>query len=251
MVVVTAVAMKRAVDIENARARLEEQTASRMRLLNDLTRTVLNASPDLAALLRTVAAIAPDTLGADCGLAVLFDRSGQARRVARSDGAEPDLTPGALALALAAGVQGRPIILEDAPHDPRGRRPGGDAGAGDDGGLLSAGARRSAGRRAIRRQLPRRARLPPPRSACSAPSAGRSSLPVRLARLYDLEREKAAPGRRPRTVERDLLNTVSHELRTPLTAIKTSVSGLLARLPARTRPPRNACCKTSTAAPSG
>jgi hypothetical protein len=43
MVVVTAVALKRAVNIENARARLEEQTASRLRLLNDLTRTVLQA----------------------------------------------------------------------------------------------------------------------------------------------------------------------------------------------------------------
>ena len=77
MVAVTAVAMKRTADIEKARARLEEQTASRLRLLNDLTRTVFSATPNLAALLRTVAAIAPDALGADCGLAVLLDPAGR------------------------------------------------------------------------------------------------------------------------------------------------------------------------------
>jgi signal transduction histidine kinase len=227
MVVVTAVAMKRAVDIENTRARLEEQTASRMRLLNDLTRTVLNASPDLAALLRTVAAIAPDTLGADCGLAVLFDRSGQARRVARSDGAEPDLTPGALALALAAGVQGRPIILEDAPHDSRGRDLAAMLGpvttvaccplvldAQPVGALFVASA------------APRT--FTPAEVSLLSAIAGQTVLPVRLARLYDLEREKAAQADAREQVERDLLNTVSHELRTPLTAIKTSISGLRA-----------------------
>jgi signal transduction histidine kinase len=53
-------------------------------------------------------------------------------------------------------------------------------------------------------------------------------LPVRLAQLYELEREKAAESAAREQVERDLLNTVSHDLRTPLTAIKTGVSGLLA-----------------------
>jgi signal transduction histidine kinase len=58
--------------------------------------------------------------------------------------------------------------------------------------------------------------------------AGQAVLPVRLARLYDLEREKAAQADARERLERDLLNTVSHELRTPLTAIKTSISGLQA-----------------------
>ena len=99
---VTALAMKHAVDLEQARARLEEATAARLRLLNDLTRTVLSASPDTSALLRTVAAMAAEALGADCGLAVLLDaptgsgpgqqgaEPGGDRRppqVARSDGA--------------------------------------------------------------------------------------------------------------------------------------------------------------------
>lgn len=227
MVVLTAGAMKRAVDIENARARLEEQTAARMRLLNDLTRTVLNASPDLAVLLRTVAAIAPEALGADRGLAVLFDRNGQPRRVARSDGAEPPMTHGALALALAAGVQGRPIILEDVPADPYGPDLAAMLGPVatvvccplvlDDqpvGALFVAGA------------TPRR--FTPAEVSLLTAIAGQTVLPVRLARLYDLEREKAAQADARERLERDLLNTVSHELRTPLTAIKTSISGLQA-----------------------
>jgi signal transduction histidine kinase len=238
MVVVTAVALKRAVNIENARARLEEQTASRLRLLNDLTRTVLQASPDLAALLRAVAAIAPDALGADCGLAVLFDRNGQPRRVARSDGAEPPMTPGALAVALAAGVQGTPVILPAAGADPRGPDLAAMLGpvasvvccplvldAQPVGALFVA----SAGPRAF---------TPAEVSLLSA-IAGQAVLPVRLARLYDLEREKAAQADARERLERDLLNTVSHELRTPLTAIKTSISGLQAapgaHSPAETR----------------
>jgi signal transduction histidine kinase len=238
MVVVTAVALKRAVTIENARARLEEQTASRLRLLNDLTRTVLQASPDLAALLRAVAAIAPDALGADSGLAVLFDRNGQPRRVARSDGAEPPMTPGTLAVALAAGAQGTPVILPAAGADPRGPDLAAMLGpvasvvccplvldAQPVGALFVA----SAGPRSF---------TPAEVSLLSA-IAGQAVLPVRLARLYDLEREKAAQAGARERLERDLLNTVSHELRTPLTAIKTSISGLQAapgtHSPAETR----------------
>ncbi len=227
MVVLAAGAMKRAVDIENARARLEEQTASRMRLLNDLTRTVLNASPDLAVLLRTVAAIAPDALGANVGLAVLFDRSGRPGRVARSDGAEPEMTPGALAVALAAGVQGHPVILEDAGANVRGP---------DLAAMLGPVATviccplvlddQPVGALFVASEQPRR--FTTAEVSLLTAIAGQTVLPVRLARLYDLEREKAALADAREQMERDLLNTVSHELRTPLTAIKTSISGLRA-----------------------
>src|SRR5207247_2536225 len=49
---------------------------------------------------------------------------------------------------------------------------------------------------------------------------------VRLARLYDMERERAARSEEREQLERDLLSMVSHELRTPLTSIKTCVSAL-------------------------
>jgi signal transduction histidine kinase len=237
MVAMTALTMRRVVDVENARVHLEQQTAQRFALLNDLTRTVLSASPDSAALLRTIAAIAPNALQADCALAVLLDRQGRPGRVAVDQGNAPDLTPGALALALAATTQRAPLVLEDVPVDPRGddiRACLGrvdavvcapllvDAEAvgalivgsysprhwtGDDVSLLGA----------IGRQI---------------------ALSVRLAQLYDLEREKAARSAERERVERDLLNTVSHELRTPLTSIKTGVSGLLAGSAAR--PPAEA-----------
>jgi signal transduction histidine kinase len=228
MVAVTAVAMKRAVDIENTRARLEEQTAERLRLLNELTRTVLSATPDSAALLRTIAAIAPDALGADCGLAVLLDRAGQPQGVARSDGAAPPLTPGALALARAATAQQAPIILDDAPENPRGLDLAAMLGRVEAVvccPLLLDG--QAVGALFVASTRPRR--FTPAEVSLLSAIGQQIVLPVRLARLYDLEREKAAQSEARERLERDLLSTVSHELRTPLTAIKTSVSGLLAR----------------------
>jgi signal transduction histidine kinase len=47
-----------------------------------------------------------------------------------------------------------------------------------------------------------------------------------MARLYEMEREKAARSEERERLERDLLSMVSHELRTPLTAIKTGVGAL-------------------------
>src|SRR5204863_4331928 len=49
---------------------------------------------------------------------------------------------------------------------------------------------------------------------------------VRLARLYDMERERATRSEERERLERDLLSIVSHELRTPLTSIKTCVGAL-------------------------
>ena len=49
---------------------------------------------------------------------------------------------------------------------------------------------------------------------------------VRLARLYDMERERASRSEEREQLERDLLSIVSHELRTPLTSIKTCVGAL-------------------------
>jgi len=227
MVALTALAMRRAVGVENDRLRLEQQTAQRLALLNELTRAVLSASPDSAALLRTVAAIAPDALGADCGVAVLLDRQGRPQQVAADQGSAPDLPPGALALALAAVAHGGPVVVEDVVQDGRG-----------------ADLRVCLGRVATVVCAPLlldeepvgavivgsyEARAFRPADLSLLTAIGRQvGLSVRLARLYDLEREKAAESAAREQGERDLLNTVSHDLRTPLTAIKTGVSGLLA-----------------------
>ncbi|MDQ2809896.1 MAG: GAF domain-containing sensor histidine kinase [Chloroflexota bacterium] len=227
MVALTALAMRRAVGVENDRLRLEQQTAQRLALLNELTRAVLSASPDSAALLRTVAAIAPDALGADCGVAVLLDRQGRPQQVAADQGSAPDLPPGALALALAAVAQGGPVVIEDVTGDGRG-----------------ADLRVCLGRVATVVCAPLlldeepvgavivgsyEARQFRPADLSLLTAIGRQvGLSVRLARLYDLERDKATESAAREQGERDLLNTVSHDLRTPLTAIKTGVSGLLA-----------------------
>ncbi|HUS14345.1 MAG TPA: ATP-binding protein [Chloroflexia bacterium] len=227
MVAMTAQAMRRAVDVENARLRLERQTAQRFALLNDLTRAVLSATPDSAALLRTVAAVAPDALQADCALAVLLDSQGRAQRVAADQGRAPDLTPGALALVLAAAQQGTPLVIEDVAVDARGadlRECLGHVAAAVCAPLLLD--ERAVGALIVGSYSPRRFT---PADVSLLTAIGRQiGLSVRLAQLYDLEREKAASSAARELLERDLLNTVSHELRTPLTAIKTAVSGLLA-----------------------
>jgi signal transduction histidine kinase len=237
MVAMTALTMRRVVDVENARVHLEQQTAQRFALLNDLTRTVLSASPDSAALLRTIAAIAPNALQADCALAVLLDRQGRPGRVAVDQGTAPDQTPGALALALAATTGRAPLVLEDVPADSRGydiRACLGRVEAVVCAPMLAD--TDAVGALIVGSYSPRHWT---PDDVSLLGAIGRQiALSVRLAQLYDLEREKAARSAERERVERDLLNTVSHELRTPLTAIKTGVSGLLAGSAAR--PPAEA-----------
>jgi uncharacterized coiled-coil protein SlyX len=72
MVVVTAVGMKRVVEVEARRVELEERAASQLRILNDLMNTVLSASPDLERVMRTVATASSRAVQADSGLTVLF-----------------------------------------------------------------------------------------------------------------------------------------------------------------------------------
>ncbi len=237
MAAMTAMVMKRAVDVDKARLHLEQQTAQRLGLLNELTRAVLHSSPDSAGLLHTVAAIAPNALQADCALAVLLDPAGAPQHVAVDAGAPPALTPGVEALVRDAIAQRAPILLDDVPQDPRGA----DLRAGlgrvqtalcvplfaDD---------EPAGALIVGSYSPRC--FTPDEIGLLAAIGHQTGLSVRLARLYDLERDKAALSAERERVERDLLNTVSHELRTPLTAIKTGVSGLLAGVAAR--PPAEA-----------
>ncbi|MGI8587095.1 MAG: ATP-binding protein [Chloroflexia bacterium] len=238
MVAMTALAMQRAVSVENARLLLEQQTARRFSLLNDLTRTVLSATPDTAALLRTVAAIAPNALQADCALALLFDHEGRPQGLAADQGGAPDLTPGVLALAREAAAARAPVVIPDVTADPRGddlRACLGRVEAAVCAPLMEED--RPVGALLVGSYSPRIFR---PADISLLTAIGRQiGLSVRLAHLYDSERDKATRSAERERTERDLLNTVSHDLRTPLTAIKTGVSGLLAgdaaRPPAETR----------------
>src|SRR5436190_16653132 len=75
MVAVTAVFMKRALEVEERKAELEERTAGQLRLLNNLTRVVLSGSPNLESVMRTVASVSSQALEADSGLVMLFEPS--------------------------------------------------------------------------------------------------------------------------------------------------------------------------------
>jgi signal transduction histidine kinase len=227
MVAMTALAMKRAIDVENTQLGLEQQTARRLSLLNDLTAAVLSASPDTAALLRTVAALAPGALQADCALAVLLGPEGRPIRAAADEGSAPDLSPGVVALAQAAVRRRAPVVLADVPADARGadlRACLGRVESAVVAPLIAAG--EGVGAVIVASYSPRV--FSPGDLGLLTALSGQIGLSVRLARLYDLERDKAERSAAREQVERDLLNTVSHDLRTPLTAIKTGVSGLLA-----------------------
>ena len=165
MVAMTALAMKRAIDVENTQLGLEQQTARRLSLLNDLTGAVLSASPDTAALLRTVAALAPGALQADCALALLLSPEGRPTRAAANQGSAPELSPGVVALAQAAVARRAPVVLADVPANPRGARFAGLPGSRQVGGRGPAhrggGGRRGAHCRQLQRPTLQRVRPEP------------------------------------------------------------------------------------------
>jgi signal transduction histidine kinase len=244
MVALTAVAMKRAVEVEARRVELEERAAGQLRLLHHLTNTVLSASPDLERVMRTVAAVSSEAVQADSGLAVMF-KDGP---VEPSSGTDiftrdnlllvSDRAPDPPHLSehekhlLGESIRGQaPILLQDvaatylpgcAPCFPGLERSGSVVRAvacvpfllgGGVLGVLFVG---------------RYTRVPFGEAEVNLLGAigQQMAVAVRLARLYEMEREKAARSEERERLERDLLSMVSHELRTPLTAIKTSVGAL-------------------------
>jgi signal transduction histidine kinase len=246
MVVLTGVGMKNAVEVEARRVRLEEQSADQMRLLNSLINTVLSASPNLEQVMRTVAAVSSEALRADSGLAVLFrDRavdgselfpaddqpSREARIVADRDPNPPHLSAAEAELLARAEATGSPVILSDlqlgaAPGGPR-RYRGLERGdkrlcsvacvpfllGGEVIGALFVGRYNEA-------------RFTHAETTLLTAIGSQMAVAVRLARLYEMERERAARSQEREQLERDLLSMVSHELRTPLTSIKTCIGAL-------------------------
>jgi signal transduction histidine kinase len=251
MVAVTSVAMKRAVEVEARKVEREERTAEQLRLLNNLTRVVLSGSPDLERVMRTVAAVSSQALEADSGLAVLLESKAQSPKsnVTESDfgpwtldfrptalvsDCDPNpahLSSGELQVAQAAVSTQAPVLVDNVQTDPQYARAGGFPGMERPGSrvctvacapfLLSGGV---IGVLFVARCAPR----PFGETEVSLLTAigQQMAVAVRLARLYDMQRERASRSEEREQLERDLLSIVSHELRTPLTSIKTCVEAL-------------------------
>lgn len=229
--------MRRAVEVEARKVELEERATGQLRLLNNLTHTVLAGEPDLREILRTVASASREALKADSGLAVFIqpDASGECTVPAESPDlllvADQDPNPAMLSVwehRIIDRVTARrsPILLN------------GQSGEGMSyAGLERGGARadviacvpfllddRVIGALFVARYTPQ----PFTRADVGLLLAISQQMAVaaRMARLYEMEREKAERSQERERLERDLLSIVSHELRTPLTSIKTSVGAL-------------------------
>ncbi len=215
MVVVTTVGMRTTVEVEAERLGREEKEATHLRRLNDYTQAVLSASPDLGVALQAVAAAARAELCADRALAVLINQENKAITgpglIMSADcypvppqlnQHEADLLARAIATLTAVTTQGdmriacAPLVIGSellgavfVYFDSASHR-----------GEIDLARLRNVGTQ--------------------------MALAIRLTRLYELERERAARSEESERVERDLLSVVSHELRTPLTAIKTGVGAL-------------------------
>jgi signal transduction histidine kinase/uncharacterized coiled-coil protein SlyX len=244
MVALTAVAMKRAVEVEARRVELEERAAGQLRLLHHLTNTVLSASPDLERVMRTVAAVSSEAVQADSGLAVMFKdgpvEPGAGAGIFTHDNLllvsdrapdPPHLSEHETQL-LGEAIRGQaPILLQDvaATHLP-GCVPC-FPGLERDGSVVQAVAcvpfllgGGVLGALFVGRY--KRVSFGEAEVSLLGAIGQQMAVAVRLARLYEMEKEKAARSEERERLERDLLSMVSHELRTPLTAIKTSVGAL-------------------------
>jgi signal transduction histidine kinase len=252
MVMFMAAGMKHAFEAEVRKVELEEQAANRLRLLNSLTTTVLAGVPDLGGVLRAIAAASSEAVQADSGLAVLYDpEDASAPRDAGESQplivADRDPNPATLShlertiLDCVLDTAEPVIVAED-----RGREHASDVPAYP--GLERGGQQVCAiatmpfivdGRAVGALFVGRYSRQPFTAAEINLLVAisQQLSVAVRLARLYDMEREKAIRSEQRERLERDLLSMVSHELRTPLTAIKTSVGALTEEDPASRRSP--------------
>ncbi|HEX8220950.1 MAG TPA: ATP-binding protein [Chloroflexia bacterium] len=238
MVVLTGVGMRNALEVEARRVQLEEQSASQLRLLNGLINTVLSASPDLEEVMRTVASVSSQALQSDSGLAVLFSEqvanppeAAEGRKVMLVSNTNPN--PPQLSsieedlLSRAVSTQA-PVLSGALP---------GDHAAPHYPGLERDGKRlcslvcvpfmlegRSIGGLFVGRFDQRE--FTPTETGLLMAISSQVAVAVRLARLYEMEREKALRSEERERLERDLLSIVSHELRTPLTSIKTCIGAL-------------------------
>lgn len=244
MVVLTALGMKRVADVEARRAQLEGQATQHIRLLNSVTTSVLSGSPDLRRVMRSVAEASSQALGADSGLSVLsppvegsvsaenslFDRE-SILLVADRDPNPPRLSDREWQMLLRVARTRQAVIESEEANAPRQNSDRGFPGLEHGGAQLCAVACVPL---LLRDEVigalfvGRKSQQPfTPSDVTLLTALGQQmAVAVRLARLYDAEREKAQLFAEREQLERDLLSMVSHELRTPLTSIKTCVGAL-------------------------
>lgn len=238
MVMFMAAGMKRAVEVEVRRAELEERATRQLRLLNDLTNTVLAGPPDLRQILRTVAAASREALKADSALAVLAHPRSDLDEDTTNDLIEYDIVadrePNPPTLSKREQSIIDRVTLTRTPIIAR----AGESEVAPYLGLERGGARaevvvcvplvldeRVIGALFVARFAPQ----PFNQVDVGLLLAIGQQLAVaaRMARLYEMEKEKALRSQERERLERDLLSMVSHDLRTPLTSIKTSVGALV------------------------
>jgi signal transduction histidine kinase len=253
MVMFMAAGMKHAFEAEVRKVELEEQSANQLRLLNSLTTTVLAGVPDLEGVLRAIASASSEAVQADSGLAVLYDPEDPAPSTEGTGSlplivADRDRNPVALShlertILDAVLDTAEPVIVadehgtshaQDTPAYPALERGGHRVCA------IAAMPFMVDGRAVGALFVGRYSRRPFTAAEINLLVAlsQQLSVAVRLARLYDMERDKAIRSEERERLERDLLSMVSHELRTPLTAIKTSVGALTEDDPAGARAAR-------------
>ncbi|MDQ5824975.1 MAG: ATP-binding protein [Chloroflexota bacterium] len=244
MVVLTGVGMRNALEVEARRVQLEEQSAGQLRLLNGLINTVLSASPDLEDVMRTVASVSSEALQSDSGLAVLFVEQVTAATSVQGDRelllvSNKNPNPPQLSqvetdlLSRAVSMQAPAVMSAREPDHTSRHFPG----------LERDGARlcslvcvpfvlegRAIGGLFVGRFDQRH--FTPAETGLLMAISSQVAVAVRLARLYEMEREKAIRSEERERLERDLLSMVSHELRTPLTSIKTCIGALSDMSPA-------------------
>lgn len=244
MVVLTGAGMKNAVEVEGRRVQLEEQSAGQLRLLNSLINTVLTASPDVERVMQTVAAVSSEALHADSGLTVLFrapvpgseaqtgdSHTPAALLVADSGPNPPYLSDAEEGLLKRAGKTGTAVILADTQANaPAGRLPRFVGLERDDRRLCSVACvpfvlqGETIGGLFVGRY--NSSYFSQADITLLTAIGSQMALAVRLARFYEMERERASQAQEREQLERDLLSIVSHELRTPLTSIKTCIGAL-------------------------
>lgn len=238
MVTFMSAGMKRAVEVEARKVELELRATKQLRLLNNLTNTVLSGTPDLREILRTVASASREALKADSGLAVLAqpnqhyesDKAGadlEYAIIADRDPNPPTLSQRELSVIERVALTRTPVIVrakegESVPYA----------------GLERGGSRaevvvcvpfvldeRVIGALFVARYQPQ------PFTEVDVglllAISQQMAVATRMAQLYEMEKEKAVRSQEREQLERDLLSMVSHELRTPLTSIKTSVGALV------------------------
>jgi K+-sensing histidine kinase KdpD len=215
MVSITAMSLRRTAEIEAERIVLEETQAFRLRQLNDLTESILSGSLDPGAVLKTVAQAAAELSHAVRTVTYLDTDAGELVR--SSDDPDPVvLTPEEEALVAAAASRGQARQSAVREH-----------GSGQETYALCVPvALGSEGRAALLAWRSGSSRFSEADVSLLSSIAQQIAGGVRLALLYEREKDRASHFQERERLERDLLSLVSHDLRTPLTAIRTCVDAL-------------------------